>query len=120
MELAVVNNITVSFQTAAAQGTLLYVDQSPANPHFFMKLFVLDGLLQVETSTFLTTSTSSQFKSCSEILDSHALQYAFCCNEEEGVTQIGTSVPVDDDRVNVVNIRYYFLHSLASSLGFNV
>ncbi|CAG09436.1 unnamed protein product, partial [Tetraodon nigroviridis] len=46
VELAAVNNITVSFQTTAAQGTLLYVDQGPSNPHFFMKLFVVDGLLQ--------------------------------------------------------------------------
>lgn len=48
------------------------------------------------------------------------LQYAFCCNEEEGLTRIGTSVPVDDGRVNVVNIRYYFLQSLASLLAFSV
>lgn len=46
------------------------------------------------------------------------LQYAFCCNEEEGFTQIGSSVPVDDGRINVVNIRYYFLQSFASLLGF--
>lgn len=32
----------------AAQGTLLYVDQGPVNgDFFFMKLFILDGILQV-------------------------------------------------------------------------
>lgn len=51
VELAAVNDITVSFQTAAARGTLLYVDQGPANAHFFMKLFLINGLLQVETKT---------------------------------------------------------------------
>lgn len=119
MELAAVNNITVSFQTTAAQGTLLYVDQGPANPHFFMKLFMVDRLLKVGTTTFFTTVTSSQFKDA-QFSDSHMLQYAFCCNEEEGVTWIGTSVPLDDSRVSVVNIRYYVLQSLASLLGFSV
>lgn len=40
-------------------------------------------------------------------------QYAFCCNKEEGVTQIGTSFPVDDGQVNVVNIRYHSLQTCA-------
>ncbi|XP_029691510.1 protein eyes shut homolog [Takifugu rubripes] len=79
VELAAVNDITVSFQTAAARGTLLYVDQGPANAHFFMKLFLVNGLLQ----------------------------YSFCCNEEEGLTQIGSTLPVDDGQVQVVNIRQH-------------
>lgn len=61
VELAAVNDITVSFQTAAARGTLLYVDQGPANAHFFMKLFLINGLLQVETKTLVTATTSPQF-----------------------------------------------------------
>lgn len=32
-------------------------------------------------------------------------QYAFCCNEEEEVTWISTSVPVNDGEVHIVNIR---------------
>lgn len=40
---------------------------------------------------------------------SHVLQYSFCCNEEEGLTQIGSTLPVDDGQVKVVNIRYYSL-----------
>uniref|UniRef100_A0A8P4KTZ8 Protein eyes shut homolog n=1 Tax=Dicentrarchus labrax TaxID=13489 RepID=A0A8P4KTZ8_DICLA len=49
-DLSTLNNITVRFQTRAARGTILYVDQGPANSDFFfMKLFILDGLLQVKT-----------------------------------------------------------------------
>lgn len=62
VELTAVNHITVSFHTAAARGTLLYVDQGPANVHFFMKLFVMDGLLQVQVNIFVTATASSHFK----------------------------------------------------------
>lgn len=49
IDLSTLNNITVRFQTQEAQGTILYVDQGPANgDFFFMKLFVLDGILQVK------------------------------------------------------------------------
>lgn len=61
VELAAVNDITVSFQTAAARGTLLYVDQGPANAHFFMKLFLVNGLLQVETETLVRARSSLSF-----------------------------------------------------------
>lgn len=48
-ELEAVNTITVSFQSEAAKGTIIYVDQGPANgDFFFMKLFILDGVLQVK------------------------------------------------------------------------
>lgn len=48
IDLSTLNNITVRFQTTVAQGTILYVDQGPANgDFFFMKLFILDGILQV-------------------------------------------------------------------------
>uniref|UniRef100_A0A3Q3FA92 Protein eyes shut homolog n=1 Tax=Labrus bergylta TaxID=56723 RepID=A0A3Q3FA92_9LABR len=80
IDLSELNNITVRFQTKAAQGTLLYVDQGPANgDFFFMKLFILDGILQ----------------------------YAFSCNEEEEVKQITTSIHVDDAKVHIVNIRQH-------------
>lgn len=47
-ELEAINTITVSFQSQAAQGTIIYVDQGPANgDFFFMKLFILEGALQV-------------------------------------------------------------------------
>lgn len=50
IDLSAHNNITVSFQTTAALGTLLYVDQGPVNgDFFFMKLFIQDGILQVKT-----------------------------------------------------------------------
>ncbi|XP_054606105.2 protein eyes shut homolog [Nothobranchius furzeri] len=79
-DLSKLNNITVRFQTAAAQGTLLYVDQGPVNgDHFFMKLFIQNGILQ----------------------------YAFCCNEEEEVTRLSTSVRVDDGAVHIVTIRQH-------------
>ncbi|XP_042289870.1 protein eyes shut homolog isoform X1 [Thunnus maccoyii] len=80
IDLRTLNNITVRFQTQVAQGTILYVDQGPANgDFFFMKLFVLDGILQ----------------------------YAFCCNEEEEVTRISTLIHVDDGKVHIVNIRQH-------------
>lgn len=48
-ELKAINTITVSFQSESAQGTIIYVDQGPANgDFFFMKLFILDGVLQVK------------------------------------------------------------------------
>ncbi|KAM6916581.1 protein eyes shut homolog [Xenentodon cancila] len=76
--LSALNNLTVKFQTTAAQGTLLYVDQGPVNgDFFFMKLFILDGVLQ----------------------------YSFCCNEEETVTRMNTFVHVDEGTVHIVNIR---------------
>uniref|UniRef100_A0A8C4HYF8 Protein eyes shut homolog n=1 Tax=Dicentrarchus labrax TaxID=13489 RepID=A0A8C4HYF8_DICLA len=79
-DLSTLNNITVRFQTRAARGTILYVDQGPANSDFFfMKLFILDGLLQ----------------------------YAFSCNEEEEVTQISTLIHVNDGNVHIVNIRQH-------------
>ncbi|XP_047458100.1 protein eyes shut homolog [Mugil cephalus] len=78
IDLSALNNITVRFQTTAAQGTILYVDQGPANgDFFFMKLFIRDGILQ----------------------------YAFCCNEDDEVAQISTSVHVDNGTVHIVNIR---------------
>lgn len=50
IDLGALNNITVRFQTQAAQGTLLYVDQGPANgDFFFMKLYVREGRLQVKS-----------------------------------------------------------------------
>lgn len=50
IDLKALNNITVKFQTQVAQGTILYVDQGPANgDFFFMKLFILDGVLQVKS-----------------------------------------------------------------------
>uniref|UniRef100_A0A673BLA4 Crumbs cell polarity complex component 2b n=1 Tax=Sphaeramia orbicularis TaxID=375764 RepID=A0A673BLA4_9TELE len=56
IDLNALNNITVRFQTRIANGTILYVDQGPANgDFFFIKLFILDGILQ----------------------------YAFSCNEED-------------------------------------
>ncbi|XP_038593172.1 protein eyes shut homolog [Micropterus salmoides] len=77
-DLSTLNNITVRFQTQVAQGTILYVDQGPVNgDFFFMKLYILDGILQ----------------------------YAFSCNEEEEVTRIRTLVRVDDGKVHIVNIR---------------
>lgn len=49
-DLSTLNNITVRFQTQVAQGTILYVDQGPVNgDFFFMKLYILDGILQVRT-----------------------------------------------------------------------
>ncbi|KAF3708325.1 Protein eyes shut -like protein Epidermal growth factor-like protein 10 [Channa argus] len=80
IDLSILNNITVKFQTQVAQGTILYVDQGPVNgDFFFMKLFVLDGVLK----------------------------YAFCCNEEEDVTLINTSIRVDDGKVHIVNISQH-------------
>ncbi|CAM9168929.1 unnamed protein product, partial [Lampetra planeri] len=74
-----INNITVRFQTQVANGTIMYVDQGPANgDFFFMKLFVLDGILQ----------------------------FSFCCNEDEEVTWISTLIHVNDGEVHIVNIRY--------------
>ncbi|KAM4607482.1 protein eyes shut homolog [Polymixia lowei] len=47
IDLKALNNITVRIQTQVAQGTVFYVDQGPINSGlFFMKLFVLDGILQ--------------------------------------------------------------------------
>lgn len=49
IDLSALNNITVRFQTHSAQGTILYMDQGPANTdYFFMKLFIQDGILQVK------------------------------------------------------------------------
>ncbi|XP_024860976.1 protein eyes shut homolog isoform X2 [Kryptolebias marmoratus] len=80
IDLDELNNITVRFQTVAAQGTLLYVDQGPVNgDFFFMKLFIQEGILQ----------------------------YAFCCNEEEEVIQMSTFIQVDDATVHIVNIRQH-------------
>uniref|UniRef100_A0A665X8D2 Protein eyes shut homolog n=1 Tax=Echeneis naucrates TaxID=173247 RepID=A0A665X8D2_ECHNA len=79
-DLSALNNITVRFQTHAPQGTIFYVDQGPANRDlFFMKLFILDGILQ----------------------------YAFCCNEEEAVTRLRTLIRVDDGVAHIVNIRQH-------------
>lgn len=39
---------------------------------------------------------------------SYFFQYAFCCNEEEEVTQMDTLIRVDDGTVHIVNIRYGF------------
>ncbi|XP_053732042.1 protein eyes shut homolog [Synchiropus splendidus] len=81
-ELSALNNITVSFQTQTAEGTLLYVDQGTANHgFFFMKLFIVDGVLQ----------------------------YVFCCNEEAGVTEILSSIRVDDGKVHTVFIRQHLV-----------
>ncbi|XP_023267421.1 protein eyes shut homolog [Seriola lalandi dorsalis] len=80
IDLSALNNITVRFQTQVAQGTILYVDQGPANgDFFFMKLLILDGILQ----------------------------YAFCCNEEEEITRISTLIRVDDGMVHIANIRQH-------------
>uniref|UniRef100_A0A8C7WP38 Protein eyes shut homolog n=1 Tax=Oryzias sinensis TaxID=183150 RepID=A0A8C7WP38_9TELE len=80
IDLSAHNNITVSFQTTAALGTLLYVDQGPVNgDFFFMKLFIQDGILQ----------------------------YAFCCNEEEEAKWMSTLTQVDDGEVHVVHIRQH-------------
>lgn len=50
IDLSALNNITVRFQTQVTEGTILYVDQGPANgDFFFMKLFILDGILKVTT-----------------------------------------------------------------------
>ncbi|KAM3606576.1 uncharacterized protein V6R79_019083 [Siganus canaliculatus] len=78
IDLNALNNITLRFQTQATQGTILYVDQGPAKgDFFFMKVSILDGFLQ----------------------------YAFCCNEDEDVTQISTLIRVDDGKVHIVRIR---------------
>ncbi|KAI3363129.1 hypothetical protein L3Q82_011776 [Scortum barcoo] len=80
IDLSALNNITVRFQTQEAQGTILYMDEGAANgDFFFMKLFILDGILQ----------------------------YAFCCNEEEAVTRISTLIRVNDGKVHIVNIRQH-------------
>ncbi|XP_034464842.1 protein eyes shut homolog isoform X2 [Hippoglossus hippoglossus] len=80
VDLSALNNIIVRFHTEAAQGTVFYVDQGPANgDFFFMKLFISDGVLQ----------------------------YAFCCNEEEEVTKVSTLERVDDGLLHIVNIRQH-------------
>uniref|UniRef100_A0A7N8WRN9 Eyes shut homolog n=1 Tax=Mastacembelus armatus TaxID=205130 RepID=A0A7N8WRN9_9TELE len=80
IDLSALNNITVRFQTQVAQGTILYVDQGPANgDFFFMKLFILVGILQ----------------------------YDFCCNDEDEVTRINTLIRVDNGKVHIVNIRQH-------------
>uniref|UniRef100_A0A8C5HG05 Protein eyes shut homolog n=1 Tax=Gouania willdenowi TaxID=441366 RepID=A0A8C5HG05_GOUWI len=80
IDLGSLNTITVRFQTTVAQGTILYVDQGPANgDFFFVKLFILNGFLQ----------------------------YAFCCNEEEGTTHMNTFIHVDNGLVHIVNIRQH-------------
>lgn len=43
-------------------------------------------------------------------------QYAFCCNEEEEVTQISTVIHVDDGNVHIVNIRYVLFSSFQLTL----
>lgn len=53
IELSAFNNITVRFQTQVTQGTILYVDQVPTNGgFFFLKLFILDGILQVKLKLY--------------------------------------------------------------------
>ncbi|KAM6923263.1 protein eyes shut homolog [Lycodopsis pacificus] len=80
IDLSSLNNITVRFQTQVTHGTILYVDQGPAyGDLFFIKLFILDGILQ----------------------------YAFCCNEEEEVSGISTLIHVSDGKVHLVNIRQH-------------
>lgn len=50
IDLGELNNVTLRFQAQVTHGTILYVDQGPANQDFFfMKLFILDGILQVIT-----------------------------------------------------------------------
>ncbi|XP_061766366.1 protein eyes shut homolog isoform X2 [Nerophis ophidion] len=78
IELSIVNNITVRFQTQADHGTIVYVGQGPAKRNaFFMELFVMDGLLQ----------------------------FVFSCNEEEDVSWMDTQMKVHDSKVHIVNIR---------------
>uniref|UniRef100_A0A667Y4L9 Protein eyes shut homolog n=1 Tax=Myripristis murdjan TaxID=586833 RepID=A0A667Y4L9_9TELE len=78
IDLGALNNITLRFQTQVARGTILYVDQGPLNgDFFFMKLFILDGILQ----------------------------YAFCCNQDEEITRINTLIHVDNGREYIINIR---------------
>lgn len=112
-ELKAINTITVSFQSESAQGTIIYVDQGPANgDFFFMKLFILDGVLQVKpTPLFWLFFFKLPILYCFldiilVILSSSTMfQYAFCCNEDEEFTLIISSVPVNDGDVHVVNIR---------------
>ncbi|KAM6956330.1 protein eyes shut homolog [Aplochiton taeniatus] len=78
INLGTVNNITVRFQTQNGQGTILYVDQGPTSRgSFFMKLFILQGMLQ----------------------------YDFYCNQEEGIRKINTSVHVADGTPYIVFVR---------------
>lgn len=61
-DLSAINTITVSFQSGVAQGTILYVDQGPANgDFFFMKLFILDGALQVKNNIVICLLLNSPF-----------------------------------------------------------
>lgn len=113
-ELSAINTITVSFQSGATQGTILYMDQGPANgDFFFMKLFILDGALQVKKQhsnlPFIKLPFYQFIVICYIFPSFPLLQYAFCCNEEEEVTWIRTSLPVNDGEVHIVNIRYVFL-----------
>ncbi|XP_030628115.1 protein eyes shut homolog [Chanos chanos] len=78
INLGALNNITVRFQTRAANGTLLYADQGPdPRAFFFIKLFILKGILQ----------------------------YDFSCNEDEGVKRINSTVSVDDGYEYMVLVR---------------
>ncbi|KAM8858778.1 protein eyes shut homolog isoform 2-T3 [Spinachia spinachia] len=80
IDLSELNNITLRFQAQVTNGTILYVDQGPANKDFFfMKLFILDGILQ----------------------------YQFCCSDEAEVAWINTLIHVTDDKVHIVNIRQH-------------
>ncbi|KAK7902151.1 hypothetical protein WMY93_018920 [Mugilogobius chulae] len=80
IELNPLNNITLRFQTRSAKGTLVYMDQGPANSQFFfIKVFISEGVLE----------------------------YLFSCHEEDDMTQISTSVKVDDDTAHIINIRQY-------------
>uniref|UniRef100_A0AAQ4PNF4 Uncharacterized protein n=1 Tax=Gasterosteus aculeatus aculeatus TaxID=481459 RepID=A0AAQ4PNF4_GASAC len=80
IDLGELNNVTLRFQAQVTHGTILYVDQGPANQDFFfMKLFILDGILQ----------------------------YQFCCSYKEEVAWINTYIHVSDGKVHIVNIRQH-------------
>ncbi|XP_040033836.2 protein eyes shut homolog [Gasterosteus aculeatus] len=80
IDLGELNNVTLRFQAQVTHGTILYVDQGPANQDFFfMKLFILDGILQ----------------------------YQFCCSDKEEVAWINTYIHVSDGKVHIVNIRQH-------------
>ncbi|XP_067092648.1 protein eyes shut homolog [Osmerus mordax] len=77
LQVGAENSLVVRFHTSLRQGTLLYVDQGSSRDLFFMKLFLLDGMLQ----------------------------YAFACSPEEGVRHVNTSIRVDDGLAHVVYVR---------------
>uniref|UniRef100_A0A672IFL9 Protein eyes shut homolog n=1 Tax=Salarias fasciatus TaxID=181472 RepID=A0A672IFL9_SALFA len=77
LDLSVLNNITVRFQTTASQGLLLYVDQGPTNgDFFFMKLFISGGALALLfIEILLTLSGYGKIKSTtSNYWPGHAIQ----------------------------------------------